>query len=288
MTAAEQTAEPHHVEPIKGCIYAGKVVHQRLRPTPHKLIYNVFALLLDVDAIAATLQPLRHIAHNRFNVFAFYDRDHGAGNGEPVAALARRLFADARIDTSGCRILLLAYPRCLGATFNPLSVFYCVAADGQLRGLIYEVNNTFRQRVAYVLPAGPAQLGGAHAQSCAKQLFVSPFNAVEGRYGFRVTCPGRELVLGVQYYDTAGAVLRTHFRATAEPLTDATLRGLLRRYPLMTMKVVGGIHWEALKLWLKGVPMVQRPQFPRYAFGTRADTGKPVSRPPARPDAPPP
>jgi uncharacterized protein len=282
MTAAQSTETDCAIRPGTSCIYAGEVIHQRLRPTPHKLRYSVFALLLDVDIIAATLQPLRYMSHNRFNLFAFFDRDHGAGDGEPVAVLARRLFADANIDTSGCRILLLAYPRCLGATFNPLSVFYCVTADGQLRGLVYEVNNTFGQRVAYVLPAGPAGPGNVHAQSCDKQLFVSPFNAVEGRYGFRVTPPRHQLLLGVQYYDTAGAVLRTHFRAAAEPLTDATLLSLLRRYPLLTLKVVGGIHWEALKLWLKGVRMVQRPQSPRYAIGAQGDAGKPANQPPSQ------
>jgi uncharacterized protein len=247
------------------CIYVGEVIHQRLRPTPHKLSYRVFSMLLDVDAIEDAARQLKRFSYNRFNLFSFYDRDHGMGDGEPVAVHARRLFADANIDTGGARILLLAYPRCLGAAFNPLSVYYCISPDGGLRALIYEVNNTFGQRRSYVVRAGELGNGGVYAQACRKALFVSPFAAVEGRYGFRVTAPGDSLLLGVQYYDDAGAVLRTHFRATAAPLTDATLGGLLWRFPLLTLKIVGGIHWEALKLWLKGVPMVQRPRSPRYA-----------------------
>jgi uncharacterized protein len=266
------------------CIYVGTVVHHRLRPTPHKLSYGVFSLLLDVDAIADACQ-LKLLSHNRFNLFSFYDRDHGAGDGEPVASQARRLFADACIDTTGATILLLAYPRCLGATFNPISVYYCVNADGALRALIYEVNNTFGQRRAYVVNAGPPGNGGVHAQTCDKALFVSPFAAVEGHYGFRVTAPANHLLLGVQYYDAAGAVLRTHFRASAEPLTDASLIRLLWRFPVLTLKIVGGIHWEALKLWFKGVPMVQRPPSPRYAVTI---VTPPAESLPCRPPAAPP
>jgi uncharacterized protein len=219
------------------------------------------------------------LSHNRFNLFAHYDRDHGSGTGEPLAAYARRLLSEGGIDTTGCRIQLLAYPRCLGAAFNPISVYYCTAADGVLCGLIYEVNNTFGARRSYVVAAGPARHAGVYAQACAKELFVSPFAKVEGRYGFRITAPGDHLLLGVQYYDGAGPVLRTHFRATAAPLTDDTLLRLARRTPLQTAKVVGGIHWEALKLWLKGVPLVQRPVSPRYAITT-------VASPSLRPDHP--
>jgi uncharacterized protein len=249
-----------------GRIYTGTVIHHRLRPTPHKLQYQVFSLLLDLDQIEAACATSRLFSHNRFNLFAHYDRDHGSGTGEPLSAYARRLWADAEIDTRDCRVLLLAYPRCLGATFNPLSVYYCVGPDGVLRGLIYEVNNTFGARRSYVIAAGLAQNAGVYAQTCAKELFVSPFAPVEGHYGFRVTIPADELLLGVQYYDTAGAVLRTHFRATAAPLNDDTLRGLLRRYSVLMLKVVGGIHWEALKLWLKGVPLVHKPASARYAI----------------------
>jgi uncharacterized protein len=249
-----------------GSVYAGTVVHQRLRPTPHKLQYQVFSLLLDVDQIDTAAESLRWFSRNRFNLFSFYDCDHGAKSDskQPAAAHARELFTGAGIVSDGCRILLLAYPRVLGAAFNPISVYYCVEPAGGLRALIYEVNNTFGQRRSYVIAAGPARQGGVYAQACDKELFVSPFAAVEGRYGFRVTAPGGQLLLGVQYYDDAGAVLRTHFLGSAEPLTDHTLIRLLWRFPLMTAKIVGGIHWEALKIWLKGVPMVQRPHSPRY------------------------
>ncbi len=252
------------IETAGGAIYEGTVVHVRLRPRVHRLSYAVFSLLIDVDRVTETLARYRLISHNRFNVFAVYDRDHGHGDGTSLSQHARALFSAAGIEVGVGRIWLLAYPRMFGAAFNPLSVFYATDDTGHLLGLIYEVKNTFGEQRSYVVHAGEAR-DGVYAQRCAKELYVSPFAPVEGRYGFRVTAPEHELLLGVQFYDHAGALIRTHFKATATALNDRTLRGLLWRYPLLTLKIVGGIHYEALKLWLKGVPLVQRPRSARYS-----------------------
>ena len=252
------------IETAGGTIYEGTVVHMRLRPRVHRLSYAVFSLLIDVDRVAETLSRCRLISHNRFNVFSLYDRDHGHRDGASLSEHARRLFSAGGIEVGKGRIWLLAYPRILGAVFNPLSVFYAVDISGKLLGLIYEVKNTFGEQRSYVVHAGEAS-AGVYAQRCAKELYVSPFAPVEGRYGFRVTAPDQNMLLGVQFYDNAGALIRTHFKATATALDDRTLRSLLWRYPLLTLKIVGGIHYEALKLWLKGVPLVQRPRSARYS-----------------------
>jgi uncharacterized protein len=246
-------------------IYEGTVVHLRLRPRQHRLSYRVFSLLVDVDRLAEASAQLRLFSYNAFNLFSVHDRDHGPGDGTPIAEHARHLLADAGIDCGRHgRIRMLAYPRLLGNVFNPLSVYYASDDEDRLTGVIYEVNNTFGERRSYVVPAGAAA-GGVHAHGCAKQLYVSPFAPTAGRYGFRVTDPADNLLLGVHFHDAGGALIRTHFRAAAVGLSDKKLAGLMWRYPLQTGKVLGGIHYEALKLWVKGVPLVKRPAAPRYA-----------------------
>ncbi len=258
-----------------GALYRGEVVHMRLRPTPHKLRYNVFSLLLDIDRLAETLQSTRLLSYNRFNLFSVYDRDHGPGDGTTMAVHARQLLANAGIDFGSGRIWLLAYPRVLGGVFNPLSVYYACHSDGRLAGLIYEVNNTFGERHSYVIPAGDGH-HGIYAQSSAKLMCVSPFTAPAGHYGFRVTQPQSNLVVGVQFHDQVGALIRTHFKGVAFPLTSRGLAAVSIGYPLMTAKVIGGIHYEAFKIWLKGVPLVKRKKSPRYAISTPV----PETRPP--------
>ena len=245
-------------------ICAGHVIHKRLRPKPHALRYRVFSLLLDVDRIDELAQRIRLLSRNRFNVFSFYDKDHGPGDGTPVGAIARQCLAGAGRPFEGRRILLLSYPRIFGYVFNPLSVFYVYAPDGPLESLIYEVNNTFGERTSYVVAAGDEAQGKVFAQSCAKKMFVSPFASGRGGYAFRVTSPGREALVAVLLSDADGALLKTHFRGTREPVTDARLAGLLVRYPLLTLKVIVAIHYEALKLWLKGVPLTDRHVSPRF------------------------
>lgn len=247
-----------------GRIYSGVVVHKRLRPKPHALKYRVFSMLLDVDRIDELAASLKLFSRNRFNVLSFHDRDHGAGDGTPVGMQARAMLASAGIDVANGRIMLLSYPRMFGYVFNPLSVYYAFDADDRLQALIYEVNNTFGERKCYVVRAGDAA-GRVHAQATRKQMYVSPFAEGTGRYGFRVTVPGDDLLVGVQFHDANGPLIRTHFAGTAEDISDRSLAALLVRFPLMTLIVIVAIHYEALKLWLKGVPLSERHRSPAFS-----------------------
>jgi uncharacterized protein len=246
-------------------IYEGQVVHKRLRPRLHSLAYKVYALLVDVDRIENTSSMVRLFSYNKPNLCSLYDRDFGAGDGTPVAVQARRLFETGGFDTAGGRILLLAYPRNLGYAFNPLSVYFLVGRDGSLKALTHEVTNTFGERKSYVVAASEPGTGGIYAQSCRKELFVSPFAEKSGRYHFRVREPGEAVTVGVAYDDGQGPLIKTHFFGAYRPFTDRNLASLLIRLPLMTFKVTGAIHFEALKLWLKGVPLVRGHASPRYS-----------------------
>lgn len=257
-------------------LYHGTVVHTRIRPVRHTLRYRVFAVLFDCDRIDALHQRLRLFSRNRFNLFSLHDRDHG--DGTRIESYLRGLAERAGMATTVERFMMLCYPRILGYAFNPLTVYYGFDADGHVRVTIYEVNNTFGQRQTYVLPAAPTREDGLIVQSCGKELHVSPFNAPGGTYAFHVTPPGEELVVGVSLRRADGPVMKAYFRGEREPLTDAALLRGLGLTGWMTVNVIVGIHWEALKLRLKGLRFEPRPAAPARSirfFGTSEKVGRP-------------
>ncbi len=250
-------------------ICAGEVVHVRLRTHYHRLRYRVFALMVDVDALDHVARGSRLFSYNQAGVVSLHDRDYGAGDGTPIAVQARRVLADNGLPHATARVRLLTYPRIFGYSFNPLSVYFGYDSAGELAGVIYEVSNTVGERTSYVVPAGAA-CDGVYAQACRKQMYVSPFTPAAVDYGFRLRPPGDDVLVGVLLTDPAGPILRAHFRADARPLSDRRLAGALLRHPLLTVKVIAAIHWEALRLWIKGVPVVQRHRSPRYSILSNA------------------
>lgn len=245
-------------------IFTGPVTHKRLAPKQHALRYAVFTFLLDVDRLDEITHRYRFVSRNRWNVFGIHDADHGPGDGTPLGTAARACLVKASLPVDGRRILMLCYPRVFGYVFNPITVYFVFDPAERLESLIYEVNNTFGERTSYVLAAGAPRQNGVFAQSCDKEMYVSPFTAAAGRYGFHVKPPGDTAVVGVTLADASGPLLKTHFCGRAEAMTDARLLSLVARFPLMTLKVMTAIHFEALRLWLKGVPLTLRQVSPRY------------------------
>ncbi len=250
---------------FRSCIYSGTVVHKRLSPKQHGFAYRVFALCLDVDEIDRMDQGLRLFSRNRRNVVSFRDADVGEAGAESVALKARRLLASAGFAHFGARIELVCYPRILGYVFNPLSVYFCMDADGQIGAVIYEVTNTFGERKSYVVEAGARTRAGL-MQSCAKELYVSPFTGALGRYSFHVVPPSDRIVVGIALREGERPILKTHFRGDRMPLSDRAIARMLARHSLMTLKVIGAIHYEAARLWAKGIPLVQKHASPAYSF----------------------
>lgn len=249
---------------MNSALYTGTVMHQRLRPRRHHLRYRVFSLLLDLDELPALAARLRLFSLDRFNLFSFHGRDHGAGEPQGPRAHVERQLQAAGLPTGG-PIRLLAMPRMLGHVFNPLSVYFCHAPGGALQALLYEVNNTFGERHSYLVPVAPEQSAGEGRwveQRCDKHLHVSPFLPLDMHYRFRVRPPGEDLSVGVQAHDAQGAVLVARLDAQRRPLCDAALLQAFCTHPLLTLKVVGAIHWEALRLWCKGVPLHRRTPAP--------------------------
>lgn len=241
-------------------LYRGVVTHQRLRPRPHRLNYRVFWLLLDLDEVEGLDRHLRLFSRNRFNLLSFHDRDHGDGSDTPLRAQVEAQLASVGVALNGGAIRLLTMPRVLGFVFNPISVYYAFHADGRLAAMVYEVTSTFRERRAYVLPIADADgVSGRIRQQTAKRLYVSPFMDMDMAYDFRGRAPGERLMLGVNASDDQGLLIATALHGRRRDMTDRALLGAVLAMPFLTLKVVVAIHWEALKLWLKRVPLTQRP-----------------------------
>jgi hypothetical protein len=246
--------------PLESCLYIGRVMHRRLRPRRHRLDYRVFSLYVDLDDLPALTRRLRLFAHNRFSLLALHDADHGDG-GTPLARWARGVLQEAGIALPGGRIGLLCYPRLLGYVFNPISVYYCFDRSGRLGAVLYEVHNTFGERHTYVVPVDAAGPGPVR-HSAAKRLHVSPFIGMQATYRFRLHAPDERLSLAIREDDADGPLLHAALSGARTELTDASLLRTVLRFPLMTLKVILGIHWEALRLWLKGVAVHRKPAPP--------------------------
>ncbi|MET3925677.1 DUF1365 family protein [Devosia sp. 2618] len=234
-----------------GAIYVGDVVHKRARPKRHSLRYRVFSLLVDLDQLDSMNEKLRLFSLNRFNLVSLFTKDFGQRDGSSIADFVRRKAAAAG-GTDIARIRMLAYPRIFGFAFNPITVYFCEDAEGTTRFLVYEVSNTFGEHHFYQAPVAPE--GEVIQHDAKKAFFVSPFNTLEGNYRFSIRPPGETVFLGITLSTDEGGLLTAYFEGRERPLTDGTLFKLLLAYPFMTAKVVFGIHWEALLLWVKGVP----------------------------------
>ncbi len=206
---------------LRSCLYAGTVVHKRLAPRQHGFSYRVFALCLDVDEIPLLDEKLRLFSANRRNLLSFFDSDLGPPGTEPVAAKVRRILDRHSLSRFGHDIRLICYPRVLGYVFNPLSVYFCKDAKGDLGVIVYEVSNTFGERKSYVIETG-GEPRDCLAQKCAKELYVSPYTGAEGSYGFRIVPPSEQIVVGVTFREQGRATLKTHFRGAQVPLRVRT------------------------------------------------------------------
>jgi DUF1365 family protein len=244
-------------------LYLGDVMHARLKPMGHRFSYRVMSLLIDLDRLADADRQSRLFGVNRAALYSFRESDHGDRDGSSLRMYVQHAAAERGIDLTGGRVLLLCYPRLLGYTFNPLSAYFCSTADGALALIIYEVRNTFGDIHSYVLPINPGEHSDAGVRQEQDKLFyVSPFLQMAMRYHFRVVPPGADVRLRILETDADGPVLAATFNGRRRALTTTALLQAFVAFPMVTFKIMAAIHWEALRLWIKGARLVSRPAKP--------------------------
>lgn len=242
-------------------LFPGLVLHARTRPRAHTLRYRIFMLLADLDEGPKLARGLRLFGFDGPGLFSFQSRDHGDGSTRPLKAQVEAHLQAAGLETGG-PVRLLCMPRVLGGVFNPLSVYFCHRADGALSAILYEVNNTFGDRHSYLIPAPDAAPGEVVRQAIDKGFYVSPFMDMDLTYAFTIRPPGEKVAVSIDVADGQGPLLSASFTGKGQPLTDRALLLAWLAHPWMTLGVMGAIHWEALKIWLKGERLRGRPAPP--------------------------
>ncbi len=233
---------------MNSCIYNGEVTHTRFKPVRHFLKYKTFSLLIDLDEINELDSRISIFSYNKFNVFSFYDKDHGERDGsnlkEWVLINMRKFNIEGKIN----KIKILCYPRIFGYVFNPLSIFYCYERD-KLKAIFYEVKNTFNEQHTYIFKI---KNNAEITQKCKKKFYVSPFMDMETYYNFKLMNPNNKLSVFIKQTDSKGTILTATQTGDKKEFNFKQLIKNFFKYPLMTIKIIGSIHYEALLLWKKG------------------------------------
>lgn len=233
---------------MNSCIYNGEVNHTRFKPIKHFLHYKTFSLLIDLDEIEQLDKSISIFSHNKFNIFSFYNKDHGDRDGNCLKKWVISNLQKYKIEGNISKIKILCYPRIFGYVFNPLSIFYCYEND-KLKSIFYEVKNTFNEQHTYIFKIKD---GEEIKQKCKKKFYVSPFMDMETFYNFKLIDPNQRLSVMIKQTDAEGTVLTATQTGYKKEFNFKQLLINFFKYPLMTLKIISSIHFEALLLWKKG------------------------------------
>jgi len=233
---------------MNSCIYNGAVKHQRFRPIEHSLNYRTFSMLLDLNEIENLAKNISIFSLNKFNLFSFYNRDHGARDGSSLKDWVQKNIKKFNISNNITKITLLCYPRVFGYVFNPLSVFYCYE-NNDLRAIFYEVKNTFNEQHTYIFKIKDNE---KIEQKCKKKFYVSPFMDMETYYNFKLLNPKEKLSIFIRQTNGEETVLTATQTGDKKEFSFKQLLINFFKYPLMTIKIISSIHYDAFFLWKKG------------------------------------
>ena len=241
---------------INSCIYCGSVIHKRFKPKEHFFKYKVFSLFLDLSELNVLDDKLNFFSLNKFNLISFYEIDHGNRDGSSLLDWVKNNLSKNNVSTVNIRVKLLCYPRILGYVFNPLSVFFVYDQNENLISILYEVKNTFGEQHTYFFKV--ENQNKLIQNNCSKKFHVSPFIEMNCNYFFKILHPAQKLSVIIDQYDQKGKIL---FASQDGERSDLTSRNLMKSYlkhPLMTFKIISAIHFEAFKLWMKGIKFIKK------------------------------
>ncbi len=238
------------------CIYIGSVIHKRFKPKKHFFKYSVFSLFLDLDEISVLNEKIPFFSYNKFNILSFFDNDHGYRDGSSIKDWLIQVLQKKNISTRNIKIKILCYPRIFGYVFNPLSIFFIYDSNSNPIAILYEVKNTFGEQHTYVF-----KIDIKNKQifnNCKKKFYVSPFMDLESNYFFKVLIPNERLSVIIDQRDKEGKLFFASQDGERVKLSAKNLLISYLKHPLMTLKIISAIHYEALKLWMKGIKLVKK------------------------------
>ena len=240
---------------MTSCIYNGTVIHKRFKPKIHFFKYEVFSLLIDLSELEKLDKTISLFSYNKFNLVSFFDKDHGERDGSSLINWVKKNLKENDVNCENIRIKLLCYPRILGYVFNPLSIFYVYDKNDKLISLLYEVKNTFGEQHTYIFKIKENNL---LKHNCEKKFHVSPFIEMNCSYFLRILNHADKIAVIIEQYQLNEKILYASQNGKRTDFTTSELIKSYLKHPLMTFKVIAAIHFEAFKLWTKGIRFIQK------------------------------
>ncbi len=240
----------------ESCIYSGQVIHKRFKPKEHFFKYKVFSLFIDLAEINDISKNIPFFSYNKFNLISFFDKDHGDRDGSNLKDWVIKQLEKQNINVENIKIKILCYPRILGYVFNPLSIFFVYDNNNTIIAILYEVKNTFGEQHTYIFKIKNKK--GIIENNCKKKFFVSPFMDLESKYYFKILYPNNKLSVVIDQRDNHGKLLFASQDGIRSDLSSKNLIFSYLKHPLMTFKIISAIHFEALRLWSKGIKLVKK------------------------------
>ncbi len=237
-------------------IYNGSVIHKRFKPKVHHFKYEVFSLFIDLSELNNLEKKITLFSYNRFNLVSFYDKDHGARDGSSLIEWVKKNLKENNILFEDIKIKLLCYPRILGYVFNPLSIFYVYDKREKLISILYEVKNTFGEQHTYIFEVKEDKKLFHH--NCNKKFHVSPFIGMDCHYFFKTLKPCEKISIIIDQYQTNEKILYASQDGKRVDFNNKELLKSYLKHPLMTLKIISAIHFEAFKLWTKGIKFIKK------------------------------